>query len=178
MSESKPPAPTPAVDVSDDSSPPIPIVLTAGLASPGLSSDGSSKGSPPSLREASRGSGGLSMRSRGTRRGSDLVQVANAANRSSANDRREQRRKARWSRTPQELRAGGRFAHVEELERQLVTSCVLDEEEEEESANDSSERSSGALAAMEMSGFLVKKTGAFSKQNRRFFVLKGGTLLW
>lgn len=93
------------------------------------------------------------------------------------------RRRARWSINPKQLRMG-RF---QELERQLVQSAVLEDAEDEE---DGAEDSPGggrqrqvtieevAAQPMELSGFLLKKSGALSGQKRRFFVLKQGTLIW
>lgn len=105
------------------------------------------------------------------RRGSDALQLAGNASvdRSTA---REQRRAARWSRTRNE----GRVAQVDALERQLNESmCELEDDMDEEGGGSPGGKGDGE---MEMSGFLVKKTGTFSNYKRRFFVLRGGTLLW
>ena len=91
------------------------------------------------------------------------------------------KRRARWSRDP----TAGRIARVEELERQLRDTNALDNEEEEEEEADRGspswhERDSMASEGVprDTSGFLMKKSGAFSGTKKRYFVLNGGTLLW
>jgi hypothetical protein len=87
------------------------------------------------------------------------------------------RRRARWSRNPEDLRV----ARVEELEKALTESGTLDEVDDEADADDGWRARAESVAEDEprdMSGFLMKKTGAMSGQKRRYFVLSGGTLLW
>ena len=54
---------------------------------------------------------------------------------------------------------------------------MLDDEDDEDESAEASLRLSAGAQPMEYSGFLVKKTGTFSNYKRRFFVLRGGTLL-
>ena len=84
------------------------------------------------------------------------------------------RRRARWSRNPDQLR----HARVQELERELAASKVLDGDGDESDSWRSRTDSEELTGPLELSGFLVKKSGAFSGLKRRFFVLSGGTLLW
>ena len=105
-------------------------------------------------------------------------------------------RRARWSRDMSQLRHG----RINKIERAIAQSGVLDDHEEEEEDEDEdqdevsgAEKNGGApvqlltdssagrrasIGPMELSGFLLKKSGVFSGQRKRYFVLKEGTLLW
>ena len=93
-------------------------------------------------------------------------------------DEQKALRRARWSRDPSKART----AKVAELEEQLNKARqTYGEIEEEESRRDSWSMCSTADNEDEpvaLSGFLMKKSGAFSGLKRRFCVLNGGTLIW
>lgn len=151
-----------------------------GSGSPSSSMDGSTGGVQPSSPAGS---------ARAPRRGSDYTQLRQSELRTEnaealgLSDSGKAKRRARWSRDP----TAGRIARVEELERQLAQSQALefdDDDSEESGASRGSpswceRRSSVAFdQPRDTSGFLMKKSGAFSGTKKRFFVLNGGTLLW
>lgn len=84
----------------------------------------------------------------------------------------------RWSRTPPNT------AVVEALVKGLdKTEEDLEGEDDDDLVGETSYRNSGSVEVPDQeilshSGFLSKKTGAFSGHKRRFFVLQQGTLLW
>jgi hypothetical protein len=89
----------------------------------------------------------------------------------------------RWSKAPANLRV----AHIGHLEKQLERKRVeFDRTSAAEAAEGDSwvERNSESYDGvaedepLDIDGFLLKKSGAFSGTKRRYFVLKGGTLLW
>ena len=89
-------------------------------------------------------------------------------------------RHARWSRDPNELRK----TEFDDLERRITESHVLEFEDEDPEDGACLGAPPGRLPSVapnvprEMSGFLLKKSGAFSGNKRRFFILQSGTLLW
>ena len=122
-----------------------------------------------------------------TRRGSDIHQIRQSELRDQSADAlgihtasTKARRRARWSRDP----TAQRIARVQEWELQLTASNALDADDDDDDDGGSSSpwRSRAESVAedepRDTSGFLLKKSGAFSGTKRRFFVLAGGTLLW
>ena len=69
-------------------------------------------------------------------------------------------------------------AEVEKIATQLRDTCVLEEDEEDISLQENSDESAAGTRSQEMSGFLNKRSHAFSGSKRRFFLLQSGTLLW
>ena len=87
-------------------------------------------------------------------------------------------RHARWGRDPSQLRS----AKISALERELAS--VADDDDDDDDDDPEAWRERGWSVEqqhnepMELSGFLLKRSGTFSAQNRRFFLLKQGTLAW
>jgi len=76
------------------------------------------------------------------------------------------------------------MAELEELSQRIAQSRVLDDDDDDDCEPSMLARVVGGpppaevATPREMSGFMYKKSGAFSANKRRFFVLQAGTLFW
>ena len=147
--------------------------LAAFSSPPRSAGSGSLQGTGPGLSQEESGSR-LPV-ARRARRGSDALQAN--SNRcsylredSSSPGQGRVRSSSRWARDPDDVRADrARAATVDELAASIGATCNLDEDDEEEDEEEA-EHNGRRVCSLERSGFMHKKTGAFSGTMILFFV--------